>query len=272
MAALEQYLSAWDLTDPQLIAETATSRVYTVTHAGETVVLKLLTSIGAEDEGTGALALAYWDGHGAIKLLRHDASAHLLEYVSGEDLIPLVQRGDDDAATAIIAEILNELHADNGKPLPEGLVTLRRRFRSLFRYAETAPDSIYARAARIAEDLLNNPRDVRVLHGDMHHWNVRRHAQRGWLAFDPKGLVGEKTFDAANTLCNPVILPELVADERRLLRAADILARGMGVEVPRLLAFTFTYACLSAAWCLEDDCDPKLALRVAAVAERHVRR
>ena len=46
---------------------------------------------------------------------------------------------------------------------------------------------------------------------------------RGWLAFDPKGLVGERTYDCANTLCNPG-MPELVHNETRLLTNAAILA------------------------------------------------
>ena len=68
----------------------------------------------------------------------------------------------------------------------------------------------------------SDQRDVRVLHGDIHHHNIRQ-SSRGWLAFDPKGLVGERTYDCANTLCNPV-MPELVHNETRLLTNAAILA------------------------------------------------
>lgn len=42
-----------------------------------------------------------------------------------------------------------------------------------------------------------------VLHGDVHHGNVLNFGARGWLAIDPRGLVGERAFDHANLLCNP---------------------------------------------------------------------
>jgi streptomycin 6-kinase len=89
---------------------------------------------------------------------------------------------------------------------------------------------------------------VRVLHGDIHHRNIRK-TSRGWLTFDPKGLVGERTYDCANTLCNPV-MPELVHNETRLLTNAAILADKLSLDLSRVLAFTYAYACLNASWWL----------------------
>ena len=42
---LNYYLAAWNLSNPQLLAQTATSHIYTVTHDTETVVLKLLSPL-----------------------------------------------------------------------------------------------------------------------------------------------------------------------------------------------------------------------------------
>jgi len=267
MLDLSHYVREWDLSDPQPLAKTATSTVYTVTYQDERVVLKLLTPIGIDDEQSGAVALDYWNGSGAVKLLRHGLNAHLLEYAEGENLTTLVERGGDEQSTEIIAEVLNRLHAVQS-PVPDGLWGLERRFQSLFVRASLHPDTIFARAAVVARRLLDDPRDVRVLHGDMHHYNVRQ-STRGWLAYDPKGVLGERAFDAANTLCNPDGVPDLLRSETRLLRNAEILARGMGVDLGRLLAFTFAYACLSAAWTLEGvSGDAGLALVVAENAER----
>jgi streptomycin 6-kinase len=207
--------------------------------------------------------------------LRDDEGAHLLEYVGGEDLIPMVKRGEDQQATAIISDVLNQLHR---APIetPDGLRPLKRQFRSLFQKAEqdqqAGMESIFRRAEPIARALLEHPREERALHGDIHHANIRYHAERGWLAFDPKGLYGERTYDAANTLCNPMDMPELVVNAARLLANAEILARGLGIEVSRILAFVYVYACLSASWSLEDsgEDDMRPALDVAEIAERHV--
>lgn len=91
--SLDHYLQTWDLSEPQFLVETHTSYVYIVNHLGTLVILKLLTPLGIKDEHTGTLALRYWDGHGAVRLLRADDKAVLLEYASGDDLIPMVRQG-----------------------------------------------------------------------------------------------------------------------------------------------------------------------------------
>jgi len=128
------------------------------------------------------------------------------------------------------------------------------------------------RAARVARRLLARPQDECVLHGDIQHHNIRLHPQRGWLAYDPKGLYGERLYDAANTLCNPAGARQRVLSEERFLKVSQVLADGMGVNVERLRAFVFAFACLSASW---PDTPPGSAIQqwfltVARNAERHV--
>jgi streptomycin 6-kinase len=254
---LQHYLEAWHLSEPRLLAETPTSHVYTVTSGGEVVVLKLLTEYGWEEQ-RGALALSHFDGRGAVRIYRSDAHAQLLEYAAGDELVSLVERGDDEGATRIIADVLGQLHGVPQEEPAAGLLSLRDWFRELFRKAESeralGVQSIYVQGADLAARLLDEPLEVRVLHGDVHHRNIRRSA-RGWLAFDPKGLVGERAYDCANTLCNPSRgqpgRDELVHDERRLLTAAAILAEALEIERERVLQFTFAYACLSAGWAIK---------------------
>ncbi len=269
---LELYLTNWQLNAPHLLTSTATSSIYTLQHQGETVVLKLLNEIGAADEGGGAIALDYWQGQGAVHLLQYDTQAHLLEYADGADLTKLVRQGNDSEATQIIAGVLNQLHSATS-PLPaNGLKPLHLWFRSLFHRAQQErrdeQAALFRQGSVVAEKLLADPREVRVLHGDIHHENIRHKAGRGWLAFDPKGLIGERTYDAANTLCNPHDLPELVLNENRLRSQAALLAREAGLDEGRLLAYTFAYACLSASWSLEDGRDPVAALTLASMLRR----
>jgi streptomycin 6-kinase len=270
---LPQYLKAWNLTDPQPLAQTPTSHVYTVTSGGERVILKLLTPLGTEERG-GAVALRCYDGHGAVRLLRADEQAHLLEYADGDNLVGMVERGDDEQATGIMADVLNQLHVAGKDSPPNGLIPLRTWFRSLFKKAEADKrqgiDSLIVRAAPIAEMLLDNPRDVCVLHGDIHHENVRYKAQRGWLAYDPKGLYGERTFDTANILRNPIPRRDLVLNESRLLKHAAILAQDMHLDLDRILTYLFVFTCLSASWISEDSEEADLDLRVANIVEPHL--
>jgi streptomycin 6-kinase len=270
---LNHYLAAWELSDPQLLTQTRTSYIYTVTNGAGIFALKLL-SPSETDEQRGALALRYFDGCGAARLLRYDQGAQLIEYAAGDELVTLVKRGEDERATQIIAQVIAQLHSvPQGAPR-DGLVLLTSWFGALFTKAaadrQAGITSIYVRSAALTERLLADQHDIRTLHGDIHHYNIRQ-SSRGWLAFDPKGLVGERTYDCANTLCNPV-MPELVHNERRLLTNAAILADMLTLELWRVLAFTYAYACLNASWWLELGGSDIVQwhLNVAEIIEPHI--
>jgi streptomycin 6-kinase len=270
---LNDYLAAWNLSDPKLLTQTVTSHIYTVTYDGETVVLKLLSPSETKEQ-TGALALRCFDGHGAVRLLHHDQGAHLIEYADGDELVTLVERGEDENATRIIARVIEQLHSVSQDAPRDGLFALDHWFGELFDKAaadrRTGVESIYVRGASLAARLLADQREVRVLHGDIHHYNIRQ-SSRGWLAFDPKGLVGERTYDCANTLCNPV-MPEIVFNETRLLTNAAIFADTLEIALPRVLAFTYVYACLNASRLLNIGALDIVTwmLNVAAIIEPHL--
>jgi streptomycin 6-kinase len=246
---LNDYLTAWDLSNPRLLSQTMTSHIYTVERGNAIVVLKLLSS-SEVDERRGALALRYFDGQGAVRLLRYDDGAQLMEYASGDPLVTLVEHGEDEKAMRIIAQVIEQLHSVPQDASKDGMVMLDRWFEALFVRAaadkQAGIESIFERGASVAEQLLTDQQEIRVLHGDIHHYNIK-HSPRGWLAFDPKGVVGERTYDCANALCNPV-MPELVHNETRLLNNAAILADALALELGRVLAFAYAYACLNASW------------------------
>lgn len=275
---LYYYLATWDLSDPQFLTQTITSQIYTVTHEAESVILKLL-SPSETDEQRGAVALRYFNGHGAVRLLRYDEGAQLLEYAPGDELVTLVERGEDENATRIIAQVIKQLHSVPQHASKDGMMMLDRWFEALFVRAaadrQVGIESIFVRGASLAAQLLADQQDIRVLHGDIHHYNIK-HSPRGWLAFDPKGVVGERTYDCANALCNPGI-PELVHNETRLLKNAAIFADTLALDPSRVLAFTYAYACLNASqWLPRIDANGvedivHWYLKIARMIEPHVR-
>jgi streptomycin 6-kinase len=178
------------------------------------------------------------------------------------DLAELARSGEDDEASRIICNVVAKLHARKADP-PDGLVSLAQWFHA-FGPAAAQYGGLLFKAAAAARDLLSAPRDVTVLHGDIHHGNILDFGSRGWLAIDPKGLVGERAFDYANIFCNP---DDGVATEPgRLARRATIVAEASGLERARLLKWVLAYAGLSAAWRLEDGELPDLPLAVAGAA------
>jgi streptomycin 6-kinase len=134
---LSHYLAAWELSHPRLLTQTRTGHIYTVTHGGATVLLKLLSPLETEEQ-RGALALRYFDGQGAVRLLRHDDDAQLMEYAAGDPLVTLVERGEDEQATRIIAQVIVQLHGVPQDAPYDGLLPLDRWFGALF--AKAAAD------------------------------------------------------------------------------------------------------------------------------------
>jgi streptomycin 6-kinase len=203
-----------------------------------------------------------------------EGGAILMERAIGKrSLAGFARNGQDDHATRILCDTIAALHAPRGKPLPE-LVPLPVWFRELEPAARTH-GGILARAAAMASSLLAAPRDVTVLHGDIHHDNVLDFGERGWLAIDPKRLLGERGFDYANLFCNPDMadstMPIATLPER-FARRLEIVAGHANIERRRLLQWILAWSGLSAAWLIGDGADPAVDLRIAALASAELDR
>jgi len=224
-----------------------------------------------DEERLGGRLMSWWDGYGAARVLAHEGDAILME--RAQDCISLADMARnrrDDEASRILCEVLAQLHAPRGRP-PPALVPLTEWFGPLGRAAE-AQGGILRVAAATASSLLAAQQDILVLHGDMHHGNVLNFGPRGWLAIDPKGLIGERYFDYANIFCNPD--DATATRPGRLARQAGVVAEAAHLERSRLLAWVVAWSGLSAAFGLEDGqpLDGELTLRVAELAAAELSR
>ena len=153
-------------------------------------------------------------------------------------------------------------------PPPPPLTPLDICFEDLAPVA-AAQGGILARCAATAAALLAAPREIGVLHGDLHHGNVLDFGRRGWLAIDPKGLVGERGFDFANIFTNPDLAdaaPPVAVLPDRFARRLGIVAAAASLERRRLLQWVLAWTGLSAAWFIGDGLPGDVDLRVAALA------
>ncbi|MGE0631956.1 MAG: aminoglycoside phosphotransferase family protein [Pseudobdellovibrionaceae bacterium] len=261
--SLEQYVSKWKLSDPQLLTKTFTSDVYKVKHEGDFAVLKILNEKGQEFEARGALVLKCFNGNGSARLIDFDQGAHLMEFIDGPTLKGLVIEKKDDEAIEIISEVISKIHSYSG-PIPNELISMRENFRKLFYKIQSGTaDSLYIAGANMANKLLESEKEKLVLHGDIHHENILKSTKRGWLCIDPQCLFGERTYEVANTFYNPNGLSEFAESIETIQRRADIFSRNLKMDRQRILEYAFAYGCLSATWCIEDGQDSKPTLRIA---------
>lgn len=225
-----------------------------VRRGGQSLVLKLLPATG--DEGRSAEVLAHWDGRGAVRLLEHAPGAVLIERaLPGEDLSLMALAGRDDAATAILCKVMAQLN----RPAPPGA-----SFRTIVDwgrgFARNRPAAIAAgidgalidRAEALFHRLCETQGAPIVLHGDLQHYNVVRDAARGWLAIDPKGIMGEPAYEAGAMLRNPVANPELCADSAIIDRRVRAIGDQLGYPCDRLIGWGFSQWVLSVLWAIED--------------------
>lgn len=258
--SFDYYLKHWNLWSDGEPIITHSSQLLPVCYQGKKAMLKIAIS---EEERLGANLMSWWDGEGAAPVLLNENNALLMERaLEGNSLVKKALHDSDDEASQIICAVATKLHAKKGNS-PLDLIPLKIWFRAL-ENAALQHDGIFAKSLKTANNLLNSPQDVVVLHGDLHHGNILDFGQRGWLAIDPKYITGERGFDFANIFCNPD--KKIALQPGRLLRQVGIVSDCAQLERGRLLQWILAYAGLSAAWSLDDKNSPELALSVAELA------
>ena len=261
-----EYLVSWELVvdgDPLV---TRSSRLLPVRQHELPAMLKI--ALEAEEQRGGRL-MTWWQGQGAARVLAQQGNALLLERATGRDALAVFARnGRDDEAARIMCDVIAGLHARTNPP-PPGLIPLSQWFEALAP-AAAEHGGVLSLAAAAASRLLSSPREVRALHGDVHHGNILDFGNRGWLAIDPKGLIGERGFEYANIFCNPD--HETATSRKNFARRLDVIVEAGGLDHTRLLQWILAWSGLSAAWSLDEGTPPDTALRVAELAAERLSR
>lgn len=223
---------------------------------GSDVVLK--AGVPNRELLTEIEALRLYDGCGIVRLLDADADrgALLLERLKpGTQLVSVV---DDERATTIAAQIMQQLWrpvpADHPFPTIARWAAGFERLRAQFDGGSgPLPGDLVERAERLFAELLASMAEPVLLHGDLHHYNILAAQRQPWLALDPKGVVGEPAYEVGALLRNP--FPQILSipqPGRVLARRVAQLAAELEFDRERLLGWSVAQAVLSAWWTLED--------------------
>ena len=249
------------------------------------VVLKVVKQPG--DEWHSGEILEAFDGNGFVRVYEHAPGAVLVERLRpGNSLVEMVLNGRDDEATDILADVIHrmslvepsvklsvsERESPNLRATLQHCPTVHDWARGFEFYLETAdeqiPRHLVEAGQRVFLDLCAAQRRPRLLHGDLHHYNVLFDSDRGWVAIDPKGVIGEVEYEIGAVLPNPNERPDLFLSRLTIERRLKQLTDRLKLDFERSLAWGFAQAVLSAIWAIEDGgtVDPtNSSLRLAEI-------
>ena len=251
--------AAWNVVLEETL-ERSTSVLGFGVRGRDRVVLKITKQTG--DESHSGKVLRAFAGYGAVRVYESETNAVLLERLEpGDQLVNLVKRGKDEEATRILAQVIEKLAYHNA---PIECPTAADWGRGFDRYLDSGdqqiPGELVHEARELYQDLASSQRTTMLLHGDLQHYNVLFDNERGWVAIDPKGVVGELEYEVGAILRNPVELREFYTTPAIISHRLGTLTDLLHLDHSRALNWSFAQAVLSAIWNIEDGQEPSLLL------------
>lgn len=267
--AVERYVDEWQLTvsgDP--LSGEAALILPVVRRDGTEAMLKL-QSVNEESESE-ALALRTWNHDDVVEVFEDDpeTSTLLLERLEPRMLDELP---DHVEATQILAELLNHLSA---VPAPPGIRHLsdiaagmiEDAPRVLPKLADPAEQALAWRYVAQVTELLPEPGD-RLLHWDLHYYNVMAAQRQPWLVIDPKPLAGDPAFELMPAVWNR--WDDLVATgnlSQAIRDRFDLMLDVTGIDRDRALGWTAGRILQNVLWFTADG-DTRIEAELKAVSD-----
>ncbi len=205
-ALLQRCVERWDLSilDVAEAGLAVNSVLFAETKDRKPVVLKI--GYPQPEQVTEMIALAAYDHHQVVKLLDSDPAdgALLLERIlPGTPFRSSVQ---DDSRSRVRIPLFTALPVQTCRPdgLPGFSDWLRLAFTTYRRSADRGDEflAFIDRAETSYDRLRDRYGEDCLLHGDLHHENILQDTDRGWMAIDPKGVIGPPVMECGRYLHN----------------------------------------------------------------------
>lgn len=265
---IDEAVRLWQLSEIEPVPNLSYNYVAFAERLDHPVVLK----IGVPDPEllSEMISLRLFEGHGAVRLLECDEvrSMFLLERLLPGEMLATIE--DDDHATEVAGQLMRDLWRTNVSD--PRLIRLSDWFKGLARLRQhfdggTGPflSSLVEQAEAIAHEFFAETHTEMLIHGDLHLFNILS-SKRGWVAIDPKGVMGPSAYEVGPFLLNPWVVSGLEGDVPRLTeRRIAILSSLLGFEKERLRRWGLACAVLSAWWNFEAGEDWGPAMECAEI-------
>lgn len=246
---IEEASHRWELTDIQPVPNLSYNFVAFANQKSGKVVLKI--GVPNPELVSEMNALKLFNGEGACQILDCDDEKGFLLIERLKPGRMLADLEDDDQRTQIAMHVMQKIW----RPAPENGKFIRlkdwfaelKNIRTKFNGGTGPfPKDILERVESFLPELFAD--EIRLIHGDFHHYNVLS-SERGWLAIDPKGVIGPAGYEIGPLMLNPWDNSmERHQFEIRAKRRVDILSAGLGWEREKVIRWSTAHGVLSAWW------------------------
>lgn len=254
---IQQYEKKWNLKAQSPFHLTYNYVAPAIRSSGEHVVLKIGFPKDKEF-ATEANALEIFQADAAIKLLEFDADNAVMLLEKAEPGTAVHTLPNDSKQLSIVASVIKKLHkpiqSTTRFPTLSNWAQAFTRYKKAFpKHISPIPSALFDTAEQIFTEYLQDATEFVLLHGDLHNDNILL-SQRGWVAIDPKGVVGQPEYEAGTFLRNPY--HDLAGhtnikafETRRIIQ----LSEKLGFDKKRVKNWAFAQTILSMIWFLEDE-------------------
>lgn len=199
--------------------------------------------------------LGLYNGHGCARLVKEDRvrGAMLLENLTPGHM--LCNLSDEEVVVQEFISVWKKLRRDVPEDCDLPLITdwavsLEDYQKNHLDIDGDLPNERVSQALHYFRELWDTTETLGLLHGDLHHGNILYSQERGWLAIDPKGVVGDPYFDLIQFMLNNLIEKP---DPKTLLRyRVERISELLALDKRRLLKAAIAMSMLYACWFVED--------------------
>lgn len=251
---VDEAVARWGLTELQTYTLSYNFVASAKTAIGTPVVLK----IGAPDPEfqTEINALTLFNGKGCAQIIDlHPNRSMFLE----EQIVPgtqLKRLTNDRRRTELACDVFKQIEHDVPFDAEKQFILLTDWFAGIERkkasfgsdMTSSIPFGFQQKLHDILPTLFQTSSKIRVIHGDLHHYNILQ-TRDSWIAIDPKGVLGPAEYECGPFLRNPG--PNLInyKDGRKIAQdRVSIMSERLGYEKRVIRDWVFCHCVLSAWW------------------------
>ncbi|AIF45684.1 aminoglycoside phosphotransferase family protein [Virgibacillus sp. SK37] len=255
---IDTYLHKWKLVNHGPVTNLSYNYVLNVTDiGGNPFILKI--GVPNADFANEVHTVQIYNGKGCARIIKAvpEEGVMLLEQLQPGNMLDTLETEEEQ-----IEQYVNVWRAIRRPIPPQGkqptpLITNWFESLSTYRKTYTEGDRITEEHLLLAEQFIEEvnrtTKGAALLHGDLHHENILFSKHKGWLAIDPKGVIGDEYYDTISFLINKL---EGKANQRDVLRyRVKRLSELLQLEEKRLLKAAVALSTLYACWAQEDNAE-----------------